>query len=433
MMYKSKSSATISALALLALVACNQDDANESSVEDAGSTGQGQNEDDASVSDSDGGIPGSDAAEPEPAVDPLYAVGAIVFGDQGSTGYVKLVDDIALGGEGLTLEDADEFSGSADLWARGGALYLSGGDAPTVTKYSVGEDGKLAKGAAVNFGAYGVTDTAFWNATFVSDEKAYMVSGPTQLVAWNPTTMRITGTVELPELPARGALLQRLGMADRTAVVHDGKLYQTIYWTDATYADRAPESVIIVIDTETDEVVDQVAVDCPGLDYGTIDDDGQIHFSNWTGGVGTYYVLGTAQNCIAKLDPSTLEVSRTMFADIADGHEGSAFAYAGDGRFILSVFDEVRADAASADEPFAMLGKPNWQLWLYDPAAGSAAPVEGVDWNSGASIHTRIGDTLYSMIPGEGYATTAAYAVSGSTAEKLYDVTGWSFRLFQVR
>lgn len=426
-------SATLTAVTLLALGACNQDDSEDPrslTPADAGGT----IEDSADASSDDAGA-AADAGEgePEPAASPLYAVGAVVFGDQGSTGYVKLVDDIELEGERLTLEDADEFSGSADLWVRSGAVYISGGDAPTIDKYSVGESGELTKQGTVNFGAYGVTDTAFWNATFVSDEKAYMVSGPTELVAWNPSTMRITGTVELPELPARGALLQRLGTADRTSVVHDGKLYQTIYWTDATYADRAPDSVIIVIDTETDEVVDQVAVDCPGLDYGTIDEDGKIHFSNWTGGVGTYYVLGTAQNCIATLDPSSLEVTRTMFADIADGHEGSAFAYAGDGRFIMSVFDEVRADAANADEPFAMLGEPNWQLWLYDPSSESAAPVEGVDWNSGASIHTRIDGTLYSMIPGQGYATTVAYAVNGASSRKLYDVTGWSFRLFQVR
>jgi hypothetical protein len=425
-MYKKMSRTPIHALWLLALAACNDDGQSDapSSVVDAGTAPESDAE--TPLGEGDGGASSVDQR-------PLFAVGAIVFGDQGSTGYVKLVDSIALGGEQLSLGDAEEFSGSADLWARDGALYISGGDAPTISKYRVGDDGALSKEGTVNFGAYGVTDTAFWNVSFVTAEKAYMVSGPTELVAWNPSTMRITGTVALPELPGRGALVQRLGTADRTAVVHDGKLYQTIYWTDENYADRAPDSVIIVVDTETDEVISQVAVDCPGLDYGTLDDDGQLHFSNWTGGVGTYYVLGTAQNCVASLDPSTLEVSRTLFADIADGHEGSAFAYAGDGRFILSVFDEVRAGAENAEEPFAMLGEPNWQLWLYDPAAGSAAPVPGVAWNSGASIHTRVGGALYSMIPGQAYATTTAYRLTDGAAEQLYEVTGWSFRLFQLR
>ncbi|HTV22778.1 MAG TPA: hypothetical protein VMG12_29010, partial [Polyangiaceae bacterium] len=100
----------------------------------------------------------------------------------------------------------------------------------------------------------------------------------------------------------------------------------------------------------------------------------------------------------------------------------------------LSVFDEVRADAANAEDPFAIVGGTNWQLWSYDAASGDSAPIEGVDWNSGAIIHSQIGDDFYSMVPGADYASTVVYALEDDrSAAAAFGITGWSFRLFQVR
>jgi hypothetical protein len=36
----------------------------------------------------------------------------------------------------------------------------------------------------------------------------------------------------------------------------------------------------------------------------------------------------------------------------------------------MSVFDEVRANVESAEDPFAVVGGTNWQLWTYEPATG---------------------------------------------------------------
>lgn len=166
--------------------------------------------------------------------------------------------------------------------------------------------------------------------------------------------------------------------------MHDGKFYLSLYWTDEGFADRSDDSVLVVVAVATDTVEGTISANCPGLKYATVDDAGQLHFSNWTGGPGTYFVLGTAQNCIASINPATREVTTRTFASIANGHEGAAFEYAGNGQFVMSIFDEVRADAANADEPFGMVGGTNWQLWTYDSATDEAAPIEAVDWNSGA-------------------------------------------------
>ena len=80
------------------------------------------------------------------------------------------------------------------------------------------------------------------------------------------------------------------------------------------------------------------------------------------------------------------------------------------------------------------LGLPNWQLWSYDPATGESGPIDAVDWNSGAIIHSQIGDQVYSMVPGADYASTVVYELgSAQDASAVFGITGWSFRLFQVR
>jgi hypothetical protein len=363
----------------------------------------------------------------------VYGVGTLVFSAEVSNDYLLLEPNLNFGGGELTLNDAVEFSGQADLAAHEGTVLVASGDEPRITKYEVKADLALSEVGSFSFANYGLTSAAFWNNQFVAKDKAYMVNGFSELIIWNPETMEIEGTIDLPELEAREGLRVVAGLADRSSLVYDGKFYLPLYWTDDDYALRSADSVIVVVDIASDSVVSTISANCPGLDYATVDDDGKLYFSNWTGGVGTYYVLDTPQNCIATVDPQSEEVSTQTFASITGGHEGAAFKYAGEGRFVLSVFDEVRADIENAEDPFTPVGGLNWQLWSYEPGSGDAVPIEDVDWNSGAIIHSSIDGQLYSMVPGADYTSTVVYSIAETSAEATFSITGWSFRLFKVR
>ncbi len=364
---------------------------------------------------------------------PVFGIGTLVSSAEVATDYLLLVPQLDHDGAELELDQAREFSGQSDLATHEGSVLVAGGEKPEITKYSVSADASLEAGKSVSFSNYGLTSAAFWNNQFVAQNKAYMLNGASEIVIWNPETMELEGTIELPELEAREGLRVVAGLADRSSVVHDGKFYVPLYWTDANYAQRSDDSVIVVIDVATDEVVSTITANCPGLDYATADDEGQLHFSNWTGGVGTHYVLGTAQNCIATVDPKSEEVTTKTFASLTGGHEGAAFKYAGNGRFVMSVFDEVRADIENAEDPFEPVAGTNWQLWSYDAATDEATPIEDVDWNSGAIINARIDDKFYSMVPGADYGSTVVYELDGTSAKPAFGIVGWSFRLFKVR
>jgi hypothetical protein len=438
--------AKLSAFAAIAaastLAACSDDDAtNEDSTTggrrpDSAQTG-GRSQTGGRVSADTGGrseTGGRDSGSGGAASgESAYAVGTVTFADDGSTGYLLMERDLGFGGDELSIADAREFPGESDFATHQGALLVASGDEPAIMKYEVSDDLSLEETASISFANYGLLSAAFWYNQFVADDKAYMANGPSEIVVWNPQTMRIEDTIDLPELEEHDGLGVVTGLFDRSSVVHDGKFYLPLYWTDENYAYRSGDSVVVVIDIASNTVASTIPVDCPGLDYATIDDDGILHFSNWTGGAGTYWVLDSAQTCIASIDPETEEVETTTFASIADGHEGAAFKYAGNGKFVMSVFDEERADIENADDPFEPVGGLNWQLWSYDPKSGNAAPIEDVDWNSGAIIHADFDGQLYSMVPGEGYATTTVYAVGDNHAEAAFGITGWSYRLLKVR
>jgi hypothetical protein len=378
---------------------------------------------------------GPEGESPTGRVDSRFVLCTIVTDDEGSTAYVSVLPSLDLGGASVSQERAREFPGDADLWVRGGKIFVASGDEPTITRYAVDEQGDLIQEQTLSFAGQGVQSAAFWNNTFVSDERAYMANGVSEYVIWNPTSMLIEGTIELPALPDRDGLVATAGLADRANQVVGGKLYQPIYWTDSDSARRTDDSRIAVIDVERGEFLEYLSAPCPGLDYSTRAADGRLYFSNWTGGVGTHYVLGTAPNCVAALDPIDGSVRRAFeFSEVTGGHEGAALAYVDGDRFSMSVFHEEKvADLAAAADPFEIIADRNWQLYSYEARSGNAAPVGGIDWNSGAVYYTRVGSRLLPLVPGENYASTDVYDLGdGTQATPLFATSGWVLRVFAL-
>ncbi len=110
---------------------------------------------------------------------------------------------------------------------------------------------------------------------FVADDKAYILSGTSQYVVWDPEAMVIVGTFDIPELPARDGLQPFPGYSDRAAIVRGHTLYQPIYYTDPDQAFFVMDggSSLLVVDTEADEVEEVLELPCPGIDFASKDDD----------------------------------------------------------------------------------------------------------------------------------------------------------------
>jgi hypothetical protein len=364
--------------------------------------------------------------------EPAYLVGSIVSSPGGSTAYVNVIG--SLDAQTLDYMTAYEFPGNADVWSWSGKVFVADGATPIIRRYRVDGGRALVLERELSFQSYGLLETSFWNAIWISPTKAYMANGQGEYVIWNPETMAITGTMPHPPLADRGLQLLRLASTDRGVVVHGNRLYHPFYWVNGDYTDYAPDGGIAVYDTDTDTLVGMLDAPCPGLDIATADDTGNMYFSNWTGNVGLTLVNEATAPCGIKLAAGASAVDPAWsWPEITEGRLASALRYSGDGHAVLSVFHQERVDLDAATDPWAVVGSANWRIWNVDLANRQAAPVDGIDWNSGATYMQRIDDTAYVLVPGAGYATSQVYAVDGASATRLFETRGYGIRLFRVR
>jgi hypothetical protein len=190
-------------------------------------------------------------AEDHAGSEPLYLAMTRVWDDTTTTSYLHVLTSLDAGTE-VDTKQALELSGPAKLFSYGKLWFAVGqGDSPTITRYSLDERGRLAKGDSISLQPFGVQD--LWDSLyFVSAEKAYYPdTGGSQLIVWNPTTMEVTGTVQLPET-VRDGYLSYYGI---TPITRGNKLIFSVGWFDWLTNDTIlPESGLVVLDTETDTV-----------------------------------------------------------------------------------------------------------------------------------------------------------------------------------
>jgi hypothetical protein len=122
------------------------------------------------------------------------------------------------------------------------------------------------------------------------------------------------------------------------------------------------------------------------------------------------------------------------YADVT-GHEGAVVDYLGNGKWAFSSFlgDPATFDPSN-DDWFPWLFGDTWQLEVLDPEARTSAVVEGLPMHGGGYYASRIDATTHLLIPGDGYATTAVYALGADGAvSHVLDTRGWATRLFPLR
>lgn len=366
----------------------------------------------------------------------VYVVGSSVFGPEGNNSYVNVIG--SLDEQTLDYSKAYEFPGSADLWVWNNKVFIADGESPVIRRYAVDDAGALALESEISFAVYGLADAAFWNAIWVSPSKAYMANGQGEYVIWDPlsTPMTITGTMPHPPLADRGIQKLRPASTDRGVVVSGNRLYHPYYWADDSYTSYADDSRIAIYDTTTDQLIDVVEAGCTGLDIATQDGAGNLYFSNWTGNVGLSLVHRGAPPCGAKIAAGTTAIDGSWtlsWPEVTDGRSAAALRYSGDGHALLSVFYSERTPFDDSTDPWTLVGSENWRIWRVDLQTRTAAPLDSIAWNSGATYLQRIDDLTYVLVPSADYSTSTVYAVDGATATPRFQTTGWGIRLFRVR
>lgn len=374
---------------------------------------------------------GSDAEAPAPDLSKTsgYVVSSLLFGEDTTTSYLNLLETV--GEQTLDYDSAREFSGSADVWVHEGKIYVADDETKSIVKYDV-VGGQLEEIGKVNLKDYGLTQFGFYLNVFVAKDKAYFLNGGFNYIIWNPETMEVEGELEFPEAEPHGELNRFPSYADRGAQIRDGKLYQPLYWTDSTYFNFSEDSQILVIDIATDKVEEVISAPCPGLDFSTQDDDGNLFFSSWVYAAGGAQVLDQPDTCVFQLPADGSEPSVPLqFAQVTGGHQGAAFRYLADGKFIFSVLHEENAPEDA--DIFGVANGANWLFSVYDSKTHMMSELEGIDYNAGGQYTYDIDGKQLMLVPASDYSATAVWDLSDTSAPvHVFDTKGWATRLFKL-
>jgi len=370
---------------------------------------------------------------------PLFAVMYEVYEPGGdSNSYLNLLTDLDIA-EVDPGEGREYGGGRAFVQTYGGKLFVGDANAPTVTRFSIGDDGELIEEESISFANYGLTTGQFdsWNVTFISPDKAYLMDfrdGTT--IIWNPATMTIVGDIP----PADEFLREGWQFESSPGMIRDGLLFRTVDW--ANYDENAyiPEFLLAVYDIEQDEIIDLIEeTRCPvpgNLVH--MDEEQNIYFSNWVWPVEGAIMRDAPEPCVLRIgagETSFDEDWLLRYQEVTDGHHGAMFTYVGDGQALVAAFYDERTSFDEETAPWSYVGSNNWRVWNVDLQARTGSVLEGLEWNAGAFTPARLDGRQYLLVPGGAEVSwaTQLYEVTDGRAEPRMKLPGWSYQIVQVR
>ncbi|WP_437672764.1 MxcI [Sorangium sp. So ce131] len=368
-----------------------------------------------------------------PGVQTRYVVASTIVGGEETTTYVSFMSSLDV--EQIDLGDAQEFAGWATIATVGGMLFVSDGEAPTVTRYMAGAGGALEEAGQLSFLNHGIPTAPFYQNYFASPTKAYMQVQTSERVIWDPTALTLGDTLQIAGPPPERDGLTLRASLDRGVGVREGRVIAPLYWSDNDYYRFSPESQLAVIDSEADKVRAVLDAPCPGLDVATEDEAGNLYFSNWILSVtGPLFEEDAPANCVVRVaaDSETIDEGWALdLAELTGGRQTAAFRYVSDGVALVAVFYDERL--GTDVPPASAAATPNWRLWRVDMNRRTAEPVEGLDFVAGGYYSFRIDGRTLVLVPAADYSSTTAYEIGPTgPAQPRFSVPGWAFQMVQL-
>jgi hypothetical protein len=371
---------------------------------------------------------------------PLYAIMYEVFDDLGSNSYLSLLESLDI--EELDTTKAREYAGGrAFLHAYDGAVFVGDAGTPSVTRYSVAEDGSLHPEGTVSFSGFGIEASwSFdaWNVTFVNPHKAYVMDFPGggTTIVWDPTSMEITGEISAPrELHRDGWTLE-----GTPGIVRDGLMFRSFSWANYDEGTYSSDLFLGIYDVESDELlelVEETRCPVPG-NLVHQDEAGNAYFSNWIWPVAHSIMRDAPAPCVLRINAGEQRFDPEWTLDystVTDGHQGAMFTYLKDGQALVSGFYDENTSFDETTSTWSYAGSLNWRVFTVDLESGTGSPLEGLGFNGGAFTPARFDDRLFLMVPGgeEQNWESQVYELEDGAAYPRVKVPGWSYQYVKIR
>lgn len=300
----------------------------------------------------------------------------------------------------------------------GGSLYLfSRGEQPTVTRWTVEPDLSLEEQETVSFGNTGTTIFCEICNVFGSPELAFHLdSSAGVLVSWNPTTMTIVDTSDIPE-----SITGRLegGYADVLFPrVHDGRAFFNAGWSNSEVPEVVETAAVVTFDV--DDATPELEVIEDDRCGGTwamapfSDDDGNVYvMGDWNAGYYQIGILDPIQTpaCLLRIPAGQSEFDPDYYVDLLETLDAQAVRNAfsmADGKLLVSILpasDAGLTEAAIEADPWAFYAIDRFRYVVLDLSTLEVTPVSGIgEVRAGSATPLSIDDRTFLQIYGEGTA-----------------------------
>lgn len=275
-----------------------------------------------------------------------------------------------------------------------GAVFLTEGDAPVVRRYDVGPDRQLVRTAELSFAGVGVTEVPSWNVYIVSDTKGYVYDARgSRLVAWNPSTMELSGTIIDLSLAAREGWSLQLMLEFFGPRQRGSELLLGVSWVDQDFNYRHA-SGLLALDVETDTVLGFSEDERCGETYGSIEaPNGDLYFfPSADSSAQHFYGEGLGPTCVLRVPSGSREFDPAEPLNLsALGSGGAASGAVPDGStgFYFSTVDDTLWQGRENN------GEAYWRIWHYDFATQASREVTGLPAWAGTTYYVNVGGTHF--------------------------------------
>ena len=337
------------------------------------------------------------SAATDDGTDVRYIVHMAVDAPDGRVNYFSPVASLD---EETTLDLAQslEVPGTARLYAppSGGFFSVGSSSDLSITRYDVAADGTLTESGVLSLQNQGINNL-FRTMAFIDAEKAYYLDElNARIIVWNPLTLTITGSIELP-MVARAGLLTKFVRVNY--VLRPGRLVTSVTWADELGETLAPETGLLVIDTAADAVAAfEVDGRCMGAAEVVEMPNGDAYFASGPDEiVQNTMVRGASRpGCVLRVnageerfDPSYLvalsEVARGRAAcDILPSGEADT-AY-------FRVLDETLGAWTLENDDVDQ--EEVWEWWRLNVTSGLAEPVPSMGLSGVYTTYSRVADQV---------------------------------------
>lgn len=391
------------------------------------------------------GCDDSEPDEPEPDEhpeseheEPLYVMMSQVYDTSDRTIYYPVTNTLDPRSP-VTLEDAHQEPGAANLQAAAGKVLISSGLAPRVTRYDVDDDFEWSEDGTINFADYGLTEDGanFYNQFVLDDEAIYLMEGGSfSRIVWDPSTMKILGQFDDESVPEAPPEMKWDGGGNRADVHYPDAVRQVFGAGGELFSHDV--SQLVVYDPKTHKEDEVVELPCGGVAIATTDEEGNAYYSPYQD-AGVPYLFGLGPKpCVAKVDPD-LGVETIDITEFTGGFYGGNLRYLKDGYALAVVLrhdrfeKEYDYESGELDETIweEVELASSWELWLLNLETGEGEPVEGI---SQFYPQTEvIDDRAFVLVPDFDAGMTTVYELKSGKLEKHIEVQGDLFKWVRVR